>query len=219
MNTSRFSLRRHDAGFGVVEVLLILVVVVALGGAGWYVWQRERNTKTNATQNKTQTSTTPTPNPTPDAYAGWKTYTDTGYAEASGITIKYPSDWQVKVGDNKAFAWTIVHGGSPQASINVRDVFLNASTTAQQEWTDCPSSDACGPAPGDTTLSSSASTINGLDSYSVKVQNSTGSYYATVIKGNKPLSNGTVVFVEFILNGTDTSTVDTYNKIVQSAQF
>src|SRR5215471_5626830 len=113
MNTPHFSPHRPDAGFGVVEVLLILVVVVVLGGAGWYVWQREHNANTNTTQNKTQTSTTPTPSPTPDPYAGWKTYTDSQHH----YSFKYP-----------ASGWTIDANSSEQVTL------LNTSKSVEVDY-------------------------------------------------------------------------------------
>lgn len=216
------SKKLSDKGFGAVEVLVAIVIVVALALGGWLVWHNHQSNKVADNKTNVQTSTTSktkTQTPPADPYAGWQTYTDTGYSQASGITVKYPSDWQVKVGGSNAFAWEIVQTASSSVSINVRDVFLPSATTPQQEWDNCPSSDACGPAPGSTKLEGNTSTVNGLDSYNVKMQSSSGTiYYATVIKGNKTTSAGTV-FVEFEVNSPDSATLSIYNQIVASAKF
>ncbi len=203
-------------GFSTIEILVTILVLVAAGFGGWYVWHKNKNgvpvkaTMSQGTQNKQPT--TPA-----DPYAGWKTYADKGTGSASGVSIKYPSDWEVATGGN-AFAWEVQHATSPEASINVRFVFLDASKTAQQEWDDCANPDACGPAPGETKIESTTSTTNGLDTYAVKMQGSTGVYYATVIKGTKATGSG-VPFVEFLLNKPDASTLDTYKQIVGTATF
>lgn len=207
-------------GFSVIETVLVIVVVAVIGFGGWYIWHsKHAKTTSNNTSTQTKTSTANTNTAPTDPYAGWKAYVDTGYTKASGITVKYPSDWQIKVGESKAFAWQIIQNSTLNASIGVRDVFLNASKTPQDEWDNCPSADACGPIPGDTKLEGNSSTINGLDNYNVKMQSSSGIYYATVIKGSKPASNGTVVFVEFILRKDDPSVVNIYKQIVASANF
>jgi hypothetical protein len=111
-----------------------------------------------------------------------------------------------------------MQNGSPKSSVNVRSSYLAASNTPQQEWDNCSSADACGPGSGDTKLESSTSTINGLDAYNLKMQSSTGIYYATVIKGTKVTSDG-IPFDEFIFNSTDTSSLNIYKQIVASATF
>jgi hypothetical protein len=205
-------------GFGAIETLVVIAIITLVGFGGYFVWHNHQGKKTtNATKSQTS-DTTKTKAPTIDPYTNWKTYTDTGYSVASGIIVKYPSTWKVNIGDSKAFAWEIVEGAPPQTSINVRDTYLDNSQTAQQEWDNCSSADACGPSAGDTKLEGNTSTINGLDVYSVKMQNSSGVYYATVAKSNKTTSKGTV-FVEFLINNPSTSALDTYKQIIASVSF
>ena len=172
---------------------------------------------------KQPVAATTTPTITPVAtnpYAGWKTYTDSGTSLSPGseISLKYPTDWQVNIGDSKAYAWEVVQKSNPSASINARYIYLSSSTTPQQEWENCGSADACGPAPGDKKISGTSSQINGLDAYNTVMQNTAGTYYATVIKSNKPTSKETV-FVELIFNGTNTNLVNIYKQVVASATF
>lgn len=218
--------RNSQKGFGLVGVLIAIATVVAIAGVGTYVYHRNHPAKVsspaaNAASSKTsQQSHAHSQASKPTPYANWKTYIDTGYAEASGISVKYPADWAVKVGGSNAFAWEITPNGATTPSIDVRDAFLSSATTPQEEWDNCPSADACGPAPGSTKVQGNASTINGLDSYTAKMQTSAGvPYYATIIKGNKPTANGTVVFVELIITNPDASTLNTYNQVVGSATF
>lgn len=122
MNTSRSSLRRHEAGFGAVELLLILLVVVVLGGAGWYVWQREHS-KTNTARSNGQTSTTPTPSPTPDPYKGWLTYTDSLHH----YSFKYPaSGWTLTTGTGSAS----VRNAANTALVSYTNPFVKDSGTS-----------------------------------------------------------------------------------------
>jgi len=212
------AVKRQPLGFAVIGVVIIILIITIVGFGGWYVWHRgHKSHPSKAPSNSNMTQSTGTNNnQQTDPYAGWNTYTDTGYTAASGMRVMYPSDWEVKVGGSKAFAWTITQKVAPQAGIDVRVTFLDPSNTPQQEWDNCPSPDACGPSSGDTKLSDSTSSINGLDSYSVKMQSATGPYLATVIKSNKPSGEGTA-YVEFLLYSSDPSTVSTYKKIVASA--
>ncbi len=209
-------------GFSAIEALIIIAVVAVVGAGGWLVWRHNYQSKKTATTSGSTTTQKPVkqsvPVQTADPYADWKTYTDTGYSGASGVSVKYPTSWQVNVGKSKEFAWVIEQNSAPQTSIDVRISYLDTSKTAQEEWDNCPSADACGPAPGDTKLEANASPINGLDSYSVKMQNSSGVYYVTVIKSNKASGN-TTTFVEFLLYGDDASTLSTYRQIVASTTF
>lgn len=202
-----------------IEAIIIVVIIAVIGLGGWLVW-RHNHTKNAATttsnstnQQKQQSSGTQTADP----YAGWKTYTDTGYTLASGINVKYPADWQVSVG-GKAYAWTIMQIAGSQASFNARVSYLNDLTSAQQEWENCSSADACGPTPDSTKLDGSTSIVNGLDMYSTTMQDNSGVYHATVIKSNKASSSGTA-FVELIYNGNDPSVLNIYKQVVASATF
>lgn len=79
------------------------------------------------------------------------------------------------------------------------------------------SADACGAAPGDKTISGSASTINGFAAYTATMQNTSGStYHVTVIRGNKPASFGTP-YVEFTITSNDVATVSAFAAVMASA--
>lgn len=208
-------LRKHSPkGFSAVEATIVLALLITIGVGGWWVWGRSQ-AKTPATQPSSTTQNTP--KQAVDTYGGWKTYTDVGYTLATGISVKYPADWQVVVG-GKTIAWKIQNSASPTVSINVRSLYLDASKTARQEWNDCASGDACGPALGDTQIESAETSTNGLDTYSLKMQGSAGVYYATVIKGNKTTDSG-VPFLEFLLNNPDAATLSVYKQILASATF
>src|SRR5437588_468023 len=93
-------IKRDQSGFGVIEVLFVVLVVAALAVSGFVVYQRHKpsvvknSAATNQTQTTTQPQNTATQSAQPDPYQGWNTYNDTGYAAASGISIKYPADWE-----------------------------------------------------------------------------------------------------------------------------
>ncbi|HSW66079.1 MAG TPA: hypothetical protein VLI54_02995 [Bacillota bacterium] len=212
-------MKKHQSnkGFSAVEAIVIVLVVAVIGVGGWYVWHKTQNKPAKTSSSSSQANNSKNSQQT-DPYEGWKAYSDTASAAGSGIAVKYPSDWTVVVGDSKAFAWEIRHDASPKASVNVRYVYIDSSKTPQQEWEECPSADACGPSSDDTKLEGAATSINGLSGYSVKMQNNVGVYYATIIKGSKQTSKGTV-FVEFLISNPDSSALDTYRKIVASANF
>lgn len=92
---------KNQAGFGVVEVLLLLVVATMVAGIGYYTWtQTKTNTSesnaekasasTVAISDKSNESPTETPTPTPFytiGADGWKT------ATLGAITVSYPARW------------------------------------------------------------------------------------------------------------------------------
>jgi len=87
-------IRKNEAGFSVVEILVLLLVVVLIGVVGSFVYNSNHNkttaslTTTAATKSAT-TAPTKTTTPTVDPYNGWKLYCDA----ATGNCFKYPSDW------------------------------------------------------------------------------------------------------------------------------
>jgi hypothetical protein len=184
------------------------------------VYQRHKPSiaKNSAATSQTQTPTSQPQNTATQSTQGWNTYNDTGYAAASGISIKYPSDWQIHIPGVK----NVGNTASPTAVINERVVFLPSSETPQEEWNTCAtnvSADACGAAPGDKTLSSNQSTINGLAAYSATMQNSYGTYHVTVIRGTKSTSPAGTPYVEFTTTTSDPTALNTYAAIVASATF
>ena len=88
-------LQKDQKGFSAVEVVLVLVIVALVGAIGFLVYKNQHKTKAAPVASTTTTkSTTTTPTKTvtaPDPYAGWKTYTS---PLNSGLSFKYPADWQ-----------------------------------------------------------------------------------------------------------------------------
>jgi Tfp pilus assembly protein PilV len=217
-------IKREQSGFSVIEVLLIVLVVVALAVSGFVVYQHHKSASTKSTattsqsQTNTQQQTAATQSTQPTPYQGWITYNDTGYAAASGISIKYPSDWQIDITRVKKIGNT----NNPTAVINERVVFLPSSETPQEEWNTCAtnvSADACGADPGDKTLNSNESTINGLAAYTATMQNSYGTYHVTVIRGNKSTQPAGTPYVEFTTTASDPTALSTYAAIMASSTF
>ena len=95
--------REHQSGFGTTVILLAVLVVVALAVASLVIYQRHKPNKANnsAATSTAQTSSQPQSTAT-QSTQGWNTYNDTGYAAASGISIKYPSDWKINIPRVKA---------------------------------------------------------------------------------------------------------------------
>lgn len=214
-----------QAGFSIVEAVIIVAIIGIIGVAGWLVYQRHNpiaTTTTTQTANQHK-STAPTQAPA-DPYQGWQTFTDNAMAAASGISIKYPSDWQVIVGNSKAYAWELVDKTDSKSAISVRSIDLSApyaTESPKQEWETCAtdiSGDACGATLDDKTLSGSESTINGLAAYTATMQSSYGTYHVTVIRSNKATSGG-IPFVEFVTYATDQTALSTFAAIMASASF
>lgn len=93
---------KDEAGFSAVEAVLILVVLAVIGTAGWIVYKDHH--KTTATQTTTKTDSTSsnvTKPPAPDPYSDWQPYSDTY------VSFKYPSGWQVGIGQDKYAAHDI----------------------------------------------------------------------------------------------------------------
>jgi hypothetical protein len=85
--------RSGQAGFSVVEGLLILVIVGVLGGVGWYVY--DSNQKANDNLNNADSSSsvntqeaTQKEEPKVDAYKGWQVSKNVQYS----FEYKYPSE-------------------------------------------------------------------------------------------------------------------------------
>jgi hypothetical protein len=199
-----------------------LIVALAVTGLAVYQRQKPSSARTSAAANQTQTATQPQSTVTRSAQTntsqGWNTYNDTGYAAASGISIKYPADWKINIPHVKAIGNTT----NPAAVINERVVFLPSSETPKEEWNTCGtnvSADACGAAPGDKVLSNKEFTINGLAAYTATMQNSYGTYHITVIEGNKSTPPAGRPYVEFTTISSDPSALNTYDAIMASATF
>ena len=89
--------RKNEAGFSALEVVLVLVIVSLISAVGFMAYENQHKTKTAsfATATTTKPATqipaqTTTPAPT-DPYAGWKTFA----ANAGNLTLMYPSDWMI----------------------------------------------------------------------------------------------------------------------------
>jgi Tfp pilus assembly major pilin PilA len=213
-------IKRKQSGFSTVEIVLAVLVIGVLAATGLLVYQRYRPTAaTNTTQTTNQPQNTTTNQTHRDPYAGWKTFNDTGYGVATGISLKYPAGWQINISGVGKFGET----SNPTGTINMRSTYYPSSSavTPKEEWNTCAvnvSADACGAAPGDTTVSGSASTINGLAAYTATMHNSYGTYHVTVIRGNKSTSNG-IPYVEFTISSNDPPVLSTFAAIMASAMF
>lgn len=193
----------------IITSLIIGVIVGAAGIAAGY-WYLANRTFTSP-----KASTTAQTKPT-DPYAGWKTFTDSAVVPPTGISIKYPSDWQVNTAGTKTYGWSIT---SAAATITVNDLFLDSSKTARQGWEFCAGTDACpGTATDDKTISSSETTTNGFDTYSATIQNSTSTYHVTVIRGAAQ-PDGTAPYVMFATSSTNQTALNTFAKIMASVTF
>ena len=74
-----------QAGFSIVEALVVIVVVVVIGAAGWFVYQYQTQASGAAKKNDSKS----THQAETDPYAGWKNYCDDVYH----YCFKYPQDW------------------------------------------------------------------------------------------------------------------------------
>jgi hypothetical protein len=212
------SKNKKPNGFTAVAVAIAVFMVALVTLVGWHVIADNNKTKTVSSSSQ-QVMSNPDPQPpAKDPYTGWKTYEDIGYPLASGISIKYPADWQILVGNNKAFAWIIKNNRGSQ-NIDARVNYLNSDITPEQEWDNCPSADSCGPTPGDTKLEGKNSVVNDIYTYSVKMQNSSGAYYSTVLKSNNSSNDGKTAYVELLSYNDDPTVMNIYKQIISSAVF
>src|SRR6266566_6373100 len=140
--------RKNQSGFSAFVFLLpvLVVAVLAVGGLVIYQHHKPSSATNSAATSPTQTTTQPqsavTQSAQPNPSQGWNTYNDTGYAAASGISIKYPADWEISIPGVKKIGNT----RNPTAVINEREVFLPSSETPKEEWNTCAvnvSADAC----------------------------------------------------------------------------
>ncbi len=84
-------LRRNEAGFSAVEVVLVLVIVALIGVVGYMVYKNHnKTTPVTSQQGATSKTTTPTPKPVAtDPPADWTTYSGSD----GKISLKYPKTW------------------------------------------------------------------------------------------------------------------------------
>jgi hypothetical protein len=87
-------IRRDEAGFSAIEIVLVLFVVGLIGVVGFMVY-KNHNKKVTTNSVATTTTTAPTSTqtktttPALDPYADWKKYCDT----VTNGCFRYPSDW------------------------------------------------------------------------------------------------------------------------------
>lgn len=216
-------MRREDrqAGFGIIEILIFIVVIAALVGTGYLLLRRYQEAKAKGGSQAGSSRAVQNPTTTiakPDSYAGWQTFTDNASVPPSGISIKYPSDWQVNTAGTKTYGWSISQAGTMTNTIAVNDIFQDGSLTARQEWQACEGTDACPGSSDERILSGSESTINGLNAYTATIQTSHGTYHLTVVRGDKTTANG-VPYVMFMTYATDQAALSIFDKITASSTF
>ncbi len=91
-------LKKSEAGFSAVEIVLVIAVVALIGLVGWLVYKNHHKTATVAVvtakstpgNTKPITTTKTTTTQSTDPYAGWKTYSS---ILNSGLSFKYPASW------------------------------------------------------------------------------------------------------------------------------
>lgn len=145
-----------QAGFGIVELLLLIVIIGLLLGLGWFVWHTKRTADQNYQQVVNTKTTVPPAQPTPGPpstldtnVADWQQVTSVGGA----FTVKLPSGWQLTnvagnsvTGDQQGTARSVravvLTDTSPGAGGQKRFVIaLNSQPTAKvPAWTDPGSS-------------------------------------------------------------------------------
>jgi Tfp pilus assembly protein PilE len=86
--------RKNEAGFSPVEIVMVLVIVALLGAVGFLVYKNQHKTTTASVTTATATKqpATKTPLASTDQYAGWKSYT----LKYEKLTFKYPAGWTLK---------------------------------------------------------------------------------------------------------------------------
>jgi len=144
-------IRKNEAGFSAVEILIVLVVVALIGGVGYFVYKNQYKAKTATVvpNNTSPVATSPTTQTT-DTYTGWKQYCD----PLKVGCLKYPTDWKV-VEDIAGVQKPNVQFVPPIGSAHPIDVILDFTTRETATLTQ-----------GDILLTSELSThISGLSVY------------------------------------------------------
>jgi Tfp pilus assembly protein PilE len=80
-------IRKNEAGFSPVEVIIVLIIVALIGVVGWFVYKSQHKAAVATTS--TATKAVPA-NP----YVGWKTYCDSTTKDC----FKYPNTWTLNTG-------------------------------------------------------------------------------------------------------------------------
>jgi hypothetical protein len=89
-------MKKREAGFGVVEIVIVLVAVGLIGGGGWYVWQSKQSKSQSVTTNQANSQTQqPESKSTNDCDASYKSVSN----EKIGISFCYPEDWATDIMD------------------------------------------------------------------------------------------------------------------------
>jgi|GEM_PF-2178803 len=83
------NIRKNEAGFSPIEVVVVLVIVALIGVVGWFVYKDHNKTNNSAATASAGSANSSTQ--TPDAYVGWKTYT----SKDEAFSMKYPDGWSV----------------------------------------------------------------------------------------------------------------------------
>jgi len=203
------------ARFSIIASLVVIAIIGTLAMTSLALYQQNQTIAKQSSRH--QLTTTEDSAQLAAATTNWNIYKDSGYAAASGISIKYPVDWNISIPGVK----TVGNNKQPTAIITERVIYLATAQSPKDEWNTCAatiSADACGAAPGDKTINSKESMTNGYATYSAKMQTSSGNtYHVTVIRGN-PTPDG-IPFVEFTTTSTNQAALNTYADIMASATF
>ena len=194
--------------FGLLVLSLITITGLAVYNAEDSVKVMNLATGPNGAQNKQAHGSVRQP---PETLA---TFSD---SSGSGITFRYPSDWEMIVPGSPPVG--DIHGAT--AELNLRWVEFAATASAATEWSTCAvatSSDACGAGPDDATINGQSLTVNSLDVYSADVTNPAGSYYVIVIK-RPPTTSTSTTFVELTLATSSSKVLSDFHRIPKTANF
>ena len=85
------SLTSKNAGFTVIEALLIFVIIAGVGGSAYYVWRQQHKAKPIAVATTTSVKATTTPKVSTQPVTLSQTYTSPQY----GFSFKYPAGWKL----------------------------------------------------------------------------------------------------------------------------
>jgi prepilin-type N-terminal cleavage/methylation domain-containing protein len=164
-----------QAGFSVIELVLVVVVIAVIGSVGWYVWHRNPEKAPEKTVAVAASTAAKPATKATNPYLGWQTYTSPDKA----YTVLYPADWTTGPCVNEPNCNLPTEQSdnslSPVADRDLGDVNLYhvASTLSAQDWFN-QNVDTL----GYQVTHTRTFTLNGYPAY-----------YADVFFGNPPGSN------------------------------
>lgn len=206
-------IRKNEAGFSPVEVVIVLVIVALIGVVGWLVYRNHNKTSTT-TVSTTNTSNASKPTSHSGMYEGWQTY------KGDGFNLKYPADWKyvtkgtVAGGGEFAFDEFLPTANYPDN--NAHSIAFETATT-----NNTVSEYASNQGSSEGQVSAKIITINGSPAYTVNynVPGPSGVPYGySVYIGHNIGHNGLIVILHYVAGNSD-KYKSTYENIANSIQF